>query len=129
MAMSTPSFTAEASLYRSVHQYRTARDNSHTSSIVHPMQGRGLDLFPFDCGGTTDDCIALNCRFLTGKDRAKCIATCNQPSSCEPCNCTCAPNCARTCTRRCCRTSEGPPYERICCVGDCFRLPFASGGV
>ena len=130
--MSTPGFTAEVSIYNSVMHYQAAGYNDQSSNFVQPTQlaarfGGGLGLFPFNCGGTTDQCIDKFCFGLVGKDRALCVTACVQPSICGGCNCSCSSDCTRTCSRTCCRTVEGPPFRQICCTGDCFRLPGGNG--
>jgi hypothetical protein len=129
-AMLTPQFTAEASLYGSVHSYQTAGYQGQAGDLVLPTQLHGgIELFPFNCGGTSDRCIETLCAGLEGQERAKCVTLCQQPSICGGCDCRCSPNCTRTCTRRCCRTIIGPPFRQSCCVGDCFRPPLGDDGV
>ena len=65
----TPEFTAEASLYNSVHCYQTAGYQGLPGDLVQPTRLHGgIELFPFNCGGTSEHCIDTLCAGLEGQD-------------------------------------------------------------
>jgi hypothetical protein len=127
--MLMPGFRAELSLYNSTQQYQAAGYNQQSNNTVRPTQLAGGLGFPFNCGGTADQCISTLCAGKVGKDRALCVTLCNAPSICGGCNCSCSPDCTRTCSRTCCRTIQGPPFRQSCCTGKCFGFPGGDGGV